>query len=177
MFAQTKVNLPPGRHKIVILDEADSMTTAAQQALRRTIEIYSSTTRFALACNVSSKIIEAIQSRCAILRYSRLADAEILERIMRVLDLEGVKDYTPQGLEAILFTADGDMRAALNNLQATWSGFGSITPENVFKVCDQPNPVAVKEMLQDASECKTRSALLTLKGNLKLRRENLVDLM
>ena len=63
MFAQKKVTLPPGKHKIVILDEADSMTAGAQQALRRTMEIYSNTTRFALACNQSSKIIEPIQSR------------------------------------------------------------------------------------------------------------------
>ncbi|KAJ7952362.1 Replication factor C subunit like [Quillaja saponaria] len=62
MFAQKKVTLPPGRHKIVILDEADSMTSGAQQALRRTMEIYLNSTRFALACNTSSKIIEP-QSR------------------------------------------------------------------------------------------------------------------
>ena len=63
-FAKKKVTLPSGRHKIVILDEADSMTPGAQQALRRTMEIYSNTTRFALACNQSNKIIEPIQSRC-----------------------------------------------------------------------------------------------------------------
>lgn len=71
MFAQKKVTLPPGRHKVVILDEADSMTKGAQQALRRTMEIFSTTTRFALACNNSTKIIEPIQSRCAILRYTK----------------------------------------------------------------------------------------------------------
>jgi len=56
-FAQKKVTLPPGRHKMVILDEADSMTESAQQALRRIMELYSKTTRFALACNSSEKII------------------------------------------------------------------------------------------------------------------------
>ncbi|RYR29883.1 hypothetical protein Ahy_B01g054484 isoform B [Arachis hypogaea] len=90
MFAQKKVTLPPGRHKIVILDEADSMTSGAQQALRRTMEIYSNTTRFALACNTSSKVIEPIQSRCAIVRFSRLSDEEILGRLMVVVQAEKV---------------------------------------------------------------------------------------
>ena len=89
-FAQKKVTLPQGRHKLVILDEADSMTTGAQQALRRTMEIYSNTTRFAFACNQSNKIIEPIQSRCAILRYARLSDTELLKRLMEICELEQV---------------------------------------------------------------------------------------
>ena len=98
MFAQKKVTLPAGRHKLIILDEADSMTAAAQQALRRTMELYSATTRFALACNNSTKVIEPIQSRCAILRYARLRDDELLGRMMHVCDAEGV-GYTEDGLE------------------------------------------------------------------------------
>lgn len=84
MFAQKKVTLPPGRHKIVILDEGDSMTSAAQQALRRTMEIYSNTTRFAIACNQSSKVIEPIQSRCAIVRFTKISEEHILSRLMQV---------------------------------------------------------------------------------------------
>lgn len=90
-FATKKVTLPPGRHKIVILDEADAMTKGAQQALRRTMELHSATTRFALACNNSTKIIEPIQSRCAILRYARLSDVEVAKRLVEVRH-EGVRN-------------------------------------------------------------------------------------
>eukprot|EP00049_Salpingoeca_infusionum_P010233 m.173392 g.173392 ORF g.173392 m.173392 type:complete len:337 (+) comp14586_c2_seq1:112-1122(+) len=146
MFAKKKVTLPRGRHKIVILDEVDSMTPSAQQALRRTMELYSSTTRFALACNTSDKIIEPIQSRCAILRYTRLTDAQILKRLLEICAAEKVTT-TDEGLEAIIFTAQGDMRQAVNNLQSTYQGFGVVTSENVFKVCDQPHPLLIKAIV------------------------------
>ncbi|URD99921.1 Replication factor C subunit [Musa troglodytarum] len=170
MFAQKKVTLPPGRHKIIILDEADRqvddfglfMTSGAQQALRRTMEIYSNTTRFALACNTSSKIIEPIQSRCALVRFSRLSDQEILGRLMVVVEAERVP-YVPEGLEAIIFTADGDMRQALNNLQATFSGFRFVNQENVFKVCDQPHPLHVKNMVRNVLEGNFDDACAGLK--------------
>eukprot|EP00008_Paramoeba_atlantica_P008425 CAMPEP_0201485442 /NCGR_PEP_ID=MMETSP0151_2-20130828/9543_1 /ASSEMBLY_ACC=CAM_ASM_000257 /TAXON_ID=200890 /ORGANISM="Paramoeba atlantica, Strain 621/1 / CCAP 1560/9" /LENGTH=311 /DNA_ID=CAMNT_0047869567 /DNA_START=45 /DNA_END=980 /DNA_ORIENTATION=+ len=151
MFAQKKVTLPPGRHKIIILDEADQITTAAQQALRRTMEIYSDTTRFALACNTSSKIIEPIQSRCAILRFTRLKDQQMLNRLLHIIEQEAVS-YTDLGLEAILFTAEGDMRQAINNLQSTHAGFGRITPDNVFKVCDQPHPEILSNIIKNCLE-------------------------
>jgi replication factor C subunit 2/4 len=158
MFAQKKVTLPSGRHKIIILDEADSMTGAAQQALRRTMEIYSTTTRFALACNNSTKIIEPIQSRCAVLRFTRLLDAEILARLQQVCAAEKVS-YDQAGLEAIIFTAEGDMRNALNALQSTVSGFSHVSSENVFKVCDQPHPVKIGKVLDFARGARTKEAL------------------
>ncbi|QQP55132.1 Replication factor C subunit 2 [Caligus rogercresseyi] len=123
MFAQ---------QKIIVLDEADSMTEAAQQALRRTMEIYSDTTRFCLACNSSEKVIEPIQSRCAMLRYSKLSDAEVLVVVNRVCKEENI-NFTADGLEAIVFTAQGDMRQALNNLQSTHDGFGTVDSAHVFK--------------------------------------------
>ena len=178
MFAQQKVTLPPGKHKIVILDEADrsfsafvlsvrkilgflklfwihSMTSAAQQAMRRTMELYSSTTRFALACNNSSEIIEPIQSRCSILRFTKLSDAELLFRLQEICEKESVcltRDVarfflistiycqvvsTVDGLEAIIFTADGDMRQAINCIQSCASGFDVVDQANVFKVGEQ----------------------------------------
>lgn len=87
------MTLPPGKHKIIILDEADSMTGGAQQALRRTMELYTNTTRFALACNESSKIIEPLQSRCAVLRYEKLTDEQVLHRLLEICEKENVSVF------------------------------------------------------------------------------------
>lgn len=157
-FAQKKLNLPAGMHKIVILDEADSMTPGAQQALRRTMEIYSSTTRFVFCCNQSSKIIEPLQSRCAILRFAKLTDAQILHRLKQVIEHEHV-EYSDDGLSALLFSAEGDMRQAINNLQSTHSGFGFVNSENVFKVVDSPHPVIVAKVLTSCAQHRLNEAL------------------
>jgi replication factor C subunit 2/4 len=161
-FAQKKVTLPPGRQKLIILDEADSMTSGAQQALRRTMEIYSSTTRFAFACNQSNKIIEPLQSRCAILRYARLTDGQILKRLKEICDAEEVQ-YSDDGLAALIFSAEGDMRQAINNLQSTASGFGFVSGENVFRVVDSPHPVKVQAMLKNCYDGKVDAATDGLK--------------
>jgi replication factor C subunit 2/4 len=157
-FAQKKVTLPEGRQKIVILDEADSMTSGAQQALRRTMEIYSNTTRFAFACNQSNKIIEPLQSRCAILRYSRLTDAQVLKRLLQICEAEKV-EYSDDGLAGLIFCAEGDMRQAINNLQSTYSGFGFINGDNVFKVADSPHPIKVQAMLKCCYESRIDAAI------------------
>ncbi|KAI7867496.1 P-loop containing nucleoside triphosphate hydrolase protein [Spinellus fusiger] len=162
-FAQTKVTLPPGRHKLVILDEADSLTGGAQQALRRTMELFSNTTRFALACNQSDKIIEPIQSRCAILRYNKLTEKQILARLQEICREEQV-DSNEEGLAALIFTADGDMRQAINNLQSTFFGFKLVTKDNVFKICDQPHPNIVAKMLDHCKMVEPEKALETMQN-------------
>jgi replication factor C subunit 2/4 len=139
------------------------MTAGAQQALRRTMEIYSNTTRFALACNQSNKIIEPIQSRCAILRYSKLSDSQVMKRLLELCEMEKVcgyllvwlcshrcwqVQYNEDGLKALIFTCEGDMRQAINNLQSTHSGFGFVSSDNVFKVCDQPHPLIVQDLVR-----------------------------
>lgn len=96
---------------------------------------YSNTTRFALACNDSSKLIEPIQSRCAIVRFTKLTDEEMLKRLVFVVKAESF-EVEDEGYQALIFTAEGDMRYALNNLQATAAGFDKISKENVYKVCD-----------------------------------------
>jgi len=156
-FAQQKITLPPGRQKIVILDEADSMTEGAQQAMRRTMEQHSDTTRFALACNESTKIIEPIQSRCAILRFTRVSEKAMTQRLKQILDIEKA-EFDESGIDAIIFSAEGDMRNALNNLQSTINGFGSLTREHVFRVCDAPNPEKISFAIRSCLNQKFSAA-------------------
>lgn len=157
-FAERKVTLPSGQHKVVILDEADSLTEAAQQALRMIISDYSDTTRFVFSCNDSSKIIEPIQSRCAVLRFSRLSDEEISSYIGVVAHKEGI-EVEKSGLEALVFIAEGDMRNAINNLQAVAVSSRGITKEAVFAVCDVPKLGLIKEMFINASRGNLEAAL------------------
>eukprot|EP00331_Platyophrya_macrostoma_P015342 CAMPEP_0176470450 /NCGR_PEP_ID=MMETSP0127-20121128/40460_1 /TAXON_ID=938130 /ORGANISM="Platyophrya macrostoma, Strain WH" /LENGTH=259 /DNA_ID=CAMNT_0017864741 /DNA_START=149 /DNA_END=928 /DNA_ORIENTATION=+ len=147
-FAQMKANLPPGLHKIIILDEADSLTEGAQQALRMIISDYSDTTRFILSCNDSTKLIDAIQSRFAILRFTKLNDKQVLGRLQQIVEREKIK-CDNSGYEALIFTAEGDMRQAINNLQATHTGFGEVKKEYVFRVCDVPDIDSLANAIKD----------------------------
>lgn len=177
MFAQKKVTFPrAGIHKVVVLDEADSMTTEAQQALRRIMELYSSTTRFALACNNSSEIIEPIQSRCAVLRFSRLSDEACLRRLMEVIELERVQ-YSLEGLHAILGVAEGDLRSALNILQSCTAGLGFVDAENVYKVADTPHPRAVSAVIEACRKGNVALAVSTLHVQLVAKGYSPIDII
>ena len=157
-FAIQKIPLPPGRHKIIILDEADNMTSAAQGSMRVIISDYSSTTRFVLACNDSSKIIEPIQSRCSLLRFSKLKNEEIKSRLIKIIEIEKI-EYDEEGLDALIDTCNGDMRYALNNLQSTFVGYKKITKENVYKIVDIPKPEIIKNCIDFCSQGQFENAL------------------
>ena len=86
--------------KIVCLDEADSLTSAAQHALRRTMERYVETSRFALICNYSSKLIEPIQSRCAIFRFRPIDEVSMKEFLIQICDKEGLV-YDAEGMKVV----------------------------------------------------------------------------
>jgi len=152
------------------------MTEGAQQALRRTMEIYSATTRFALACNNSTKIIEPIQSRCAVLRFTKLSDTEILQRLEQIADAENVP-RTEKGLGALVFTAQGDMRQAINNMQSTFYGFGQVDEECVYKVCDAPHPRLVYGILAHCCVGDIDRALVDLRDGLWKKGYSAVDIV
>jgi replication factor C small subunit len=150
--------------KIVLLDEADNMTADAQQALRRLMELYSANTRFILTANYPSKIIEPIQSRCAVFRFTALKREDVVSRLMYICQSEKVK-CAERALEVIYDLSEGDMRRAINILQAA-AALGDVTEDIVYKVVGLAHPREVREMLQ-----------LALSGNFIEARKKLRDLM
>jgi replication factor C small subunit len=135
--------------KIMILDEADNMTTDAQQALRRTMEKYTESCRFVMCANYSGKIIEPIQSRCAPFRFSFLPKDEHDKFVCRVAQKENV-DLLADGLEAIYEVCGGDMRRAMNTLQSAASMKKPVDSKLVYSVTGHANPMDVQKMLTTA---------------------------
>ncbi|KXB06053.1 Replication factor C small subunit [candidate division MSBL1 archaeon SCGC-AAA382F02] len=152
-------------YKLIYLDESDALTSQAQHALRRTMEMYSNTCRFILACNYSSKIIEPIQSRCAVFRFSRLADEDIEEVLKGIAENEDL-DLKKDGIEAIIYVSEGDMRRAINVLQAASAIKQKINEEVIYQVSAKASPEEVSEMME-----------LALDGDFEKARKKLMNLL
>eukprot|EP00542_Grammatophora_oceanica_P009945 CAMPEP_0194044086 /NCGR_PEP_ID=MMETSP0009_2-20130614/15610_1 /TAXON_ID=210454 /ORGANISM="Grammatophora oceanica, Strain CCMP 410" /LENGTH=347 /DNA_ID=CAMNT_0038688511 /DNA_START=48 /DNA_END=1091 /DNA_ORIENTATION=- len=146
-FAGTRQLWNTGGIKLIILDEADAMTSDAQFALRRVIEKYTKNTRFCLICNYVSKIIPALQSRCTRFRFAPLSRDQMEGRLEHVAKQEKC-DLTPDGKEAILRLSGGDMRRVLNLLQSTSMSFDEkITEKAVYLTSGAPLPDDMTSLL------------------------------
>jgi replication factor C small subunit len=151
--------------KIIFLDECDALTQDAQQALRRTMEKYTKTCRFILSCNFSSKILEPLQSRCVVYRFKPLNAKDIDKQIELVSEKEKIH-VEEKAKTAVNYVSNGDLRKALNILQASATLDKKITEEIVYSVSSRARPEQVQEMI-----------LLALKGKFIEARKKLEELM
>ena len=152
-------SLPFGgiRFKVIFLDEADALTRDAQNALRRTMENTSATTRFILSANYSSKIIEPIQSRCALFRFRPLSEDHITERLKHIAQKEKVH-VDADGYKALVYASEGDMRKAINFLQTSSTLGEKVTEDTVYKIASKARPKEVRELIDLAMEGKFENA-------------------
>ena len=130
-FART-APMPGTTFKVIFLDEADALTPDAQGALRRIMEQFAETCRFILSCNYSSKIVEAIQSRCAVFRFRPLNTEKVLEKVIEVAGSEGV-DLEQEAAQAIANVSLGDLRKAITSLQVAASLDSNVTRDLVYE--------------------------------------------
>ena len=125
--------------KLVILDECDSMTSAAQFALRRIVEKYSKTTRFCLICNYVAKIIPALQSRCTRFRFGPLTDLSVSKKLAEVCDSEELQ-VSEEAAQAIVRLSKGDMRKVMNILESCSLTYKTIEVSKIYEVTGRPSP-------------------------------------
>ncbi len=150
--------------KIIILDEADEMTSAAQTALRRIIEDTAEICRFILIANNVSKIIEPIQSRCATFKFTSIPEEKVIARL-EVIDKKEKVKVDKKGLKAICEYSEGDLRHAINLMQATAS-LGGITEDNVKSSTGLTKTSDVDEVLK-----------IALSGKVAEAREKMIELI
>ncbi len=151
-FARTK-SIGNAPFKIILLDESDSLTRDAQQALRRTMEQYSSTCRFVLSCNYSSRILDPIQSRCTIFRFKPLSKEEINKIIDRISKEEKLK-VDEKARDALVYVSSGDARRLENVMQSCNIIDKKITEELVYEIVSAAKPKEIKEILEFAVDGK-----------------------
>lgn len=137
--------------KLLFLDEADNLTPEAQGSLRRMMERYSSSCRFVLSCNYSSRLIEPIQSRCAVFRFRTYGDAEVRRQIERIAKAEKVSVQEP-ALVAILSMAQGDLRRAVNLLQLSATYASPVTEATLKEVAATPLRADIEGLVRLAIE-------------------------
>jgi replication factor C small subunit len=147
-------------YRIIILDEADEMTSEAQTALRRIIEDSSKTTRFIIICNYLSQIIEPIQSRCVVFHFTKLANEDVIDYLKMICEKEGVK-YEEKALEQIYTATLGDLRHSINILQAS-TGMGSVSIANVVASMGLSGKAKVGEVIRLALAGKFNDARVKL---------------
>ncbi len=161
--ARPPVDIP---FKILILDEADNMTSPAQQALRRTMEKYTKNCRMILICNYSNKIIPPIQSRCVVFRFASLSNDDIKERIKLVAKQEKIT-LVANGLNALVDVSRGDCRRAINYLQSCGTISKKIDQEIVFRVAGEVPPDKIKDILQVALDGQLQLSIKLLNDLIK----------
>ncbi|HEY9407908.1 MAG TPA: replication factor C small subunit [Nitrososphaera sp.] len=152
-----------GKPKIIILDEADEMTSEAQTALRRIIEDSARTTRFIIICNYLSQIIEPIQSRCVVFRFTRLPKEVVIDHLEMICKQQKVK-YEEKALAQIYAATGGDLRHSINIIQAA-AGMGSVSVANVAAAMGLSGRAKVGEVLRLAMSGRfndSRAKLLEL---------------
>ena len=145
-FARTAAIASPVSFKILIMDEADHLTSDAQHALRRTMEIYTKTCRFCLLGNYSENIIDPIQSRCSVFRFSPLEEPDLKGYVGLIAEKEKL-DIVDEGLDAIYQASKGDVRKAINLLQAAAANQKVIDDVAIYNLLGNVSPEKVKEML------------------------------
>jgi replication factor C subunit 3/5 len=161
-FASSRTIFGTG-HKLIILDESDAMTSAAQAALRRIMEKYTSNVRFVMICNYPEKLIPALRSRCTEFRYPPLPEGDARAFLEKIAKGEGL-ECTPDGIQALLDLGIGDLRRSINLMQTTSLASQVVNETNVYQCAGYPLPKEIRDLRQTLLNQPIEACIAELEG-------------
>ena len=149
-------------YKLIILDEADSITSKALNSLNNIISDFTKNTRFIFICNDSTKIIESIQSRCMMLNFKKIKKKKIIDKVKFICEQEKIK-YDIDSIKHLIFVSDYDIRQIINNLECIYFGYKKLTIDNIYKLFDQPKPNYINNILEKSLKGEIKEAIQIMK--------------
>nr|QFG74639.1 MAG: DNA polymerase III, delta subunit [Megaviridae environmental sample] len=167
-FAE-KRSLFPNKYKLIILDEADSMTFDAQSALKRIIEKNSKTTKFCFICNYENKIISSIKNRCVNFKFKTISENNVIKKLYEIVKIEKI-DISKNALKVIAYNCCGDLRKAINILQSLNYQSKNINIFDIYKILGVPNVTTVEMILDKLIENK-----ISLNQMYDIIKKNIID--
>lgn len=148
--------------KLVILDEADSITSKAQNLLSNIIAEFRKNTRFVFICNDCSQITESIQSRCMIIKYGKISNEDLYVKIEQICIQENI-NYTEEGIKALMYLSDNDIRQSINNLECIYYSGNDFNENTIYNILDKPKPFYINNILNHCVNNNLNDAINILK--------------
>tara|TARA_B110000879_G_C11179849_1_gene517769 strand:+ start:3527 stop:4534 length:1008 start_codon:yes stop_codon:yes gene_type:complete len=144
--------------KIIVLDEADSLTLKAQNLLSSLITLYTKNTRFIFICNEYNKVIESIQSNCLIINYPSISKKNIKKKIKEISKKENI-NIDEDSINDLIFVSDNNIRQVINNMECIYYCYKKINSETIYKIIDKPKPFYIKKILKYCFEGKLEDSI------------------
>ena len=162
-FCKKKILKSKVNHKLIILDEADSITSKAQNLLSNIISEFRHNTRFVFICNDCSQIIESIQSRCMIIKYPKISINNLQFKIEYICNQENIP-YDKDSIDTLLFVSDNDIRQAINNLECIYYSLDKLNEENIYKIVDKPKLYYIADIINECYNKNYNNAINIVKN-------------
>lgn len=150
-------------YKLIILDEADSITHKAQNLLSNIISEFRKNTRFVFICNDYTQIIESIQSKCMIIKYPKIDFNNLYIKIKNICEIENI-EFTQEGINTLIFVSDQDIRQLINNLECIYYSFGVLNEENIYKFIDKPKTYYITEIIKACYDKDYSKSIIIVKN-------------
>ena len=141
------------KHKLIILDEADTITKKAQNLLSNILSEFINSTRFVFICNDCYQIIESIQSKSMIIKYPKITLEDLYIKVKYICECENIT-YTEEGIKCLLFVSMQDIRQVINNLECIYYSVNTLTESNIYKLIDKPKSYYINNLLNACFENK-----------------------